>query len=215
VIEDTNHDLLAAVGRKRRDTKVDRAPINRSGETTVLRFSLLVESQECEDLYARNERAVRGERQNHACVQIAVDAVTHAHPLRLRLDVDVRSAAVDCVAQNSRNDFDRGRVLLDFFVASYLAMNGRIVQVQWRRVGLERTCRRRRAFLLAFQIRYRLLDLAAEIPVHFENFIEINFRNLKNLKWHSCRFCDEIQCIDAVDVIRVHHSDFQDTIHDR
>ncbi len=107
--------VLAVDRRHDRDAEVDRASPDAQLEAPVLRDALLGDVELRHDLDARDDGAVVPLVDRlHRLVEHAVDPVLDDDDVLLRLDVDVRGAALDRVEDDRVDELDdRRRVLRD------------------------------------------------------------------------------------------------------
>ena len=105
--------VLAVHRRHDRDAEVDRAAAHAQLEAAVLRHALLGDVELRHDLDARNDRAVVPLVDRvHRLVEHAVDPVLDDDDVLLRLDVDVRGAALDRVEDDRVDELDDRRGVL-------------------------------------------------------------------------------------------------------
>src|SRR3989344_7578169 len=72
-IENADLDFLSVVGRKCRDTKIDRATVDRGRKAAVLRLAPFVEPGGCKHFHPRDQGAGGGGRGDYTRMQIARD----------------------------------------------------------------------------------------------------------------------------------------------
>ncbi len=84
-------------------------------DTSVLREAALGDVELAHDLETRCDRVLELERRGHLLDEDAVDAVTNAELLLVRLDVNIARALLDRVEQDHVHEPDDGRVLARFF----------------------------------------------------------------------------------------------------
>jgi hypothetical protein len=115
LVEDPDDGVLAVDGRHDRDAEVDRPPLDADLEAAVLRDPLLRDVQLGHDLDPADDRlVVLLVDRLHRRVEDAVDPVLDDDDALLRLDVDVRSAALDGVEEDRVDELDdRARVRRD------------------------------------------------------------------------------------------------------
>ena len=110
-VEDPDHDLLAEQRRQRADPEVDRLAAELQLHPAVLRHALLGDVQPRDDLDARRQLVLDGDRRLRDLAQLAVDAEAHAVVVFVGLEVQVGRAQVDRVDQHLLQEADDRRVL--------------------------------------------------------------------------------------------------------
>ena len=111
LVEETHDDLLAEERGQGRDAEVHLLTLaDLQLDAAVLGEAALGDIQLGHDLEARGDGVFEFQRRLHHLVEQAVDAVAHTHRLLVRLDVDVRRAALHGVHEDEVHQLDDGRL---------------------------------------------------------------------------------------------------------
>ncbi len=114
LVEQAQHDTLAAPGRNRRHAHVDRASGDAQADAAVLRQARLGDVELGHDLDAADHRAGDRLLRRQHFAQHAVDAKAHDEAILVRLDMDVGRAFLDRFGQQRVDQADDRRVVLAF-----------------------------------------------------------------------------------------------------
>ena len=95
LVENTHDDGLAMVGRNRRDTEVEVAPLRVHLDAAVLRDALLGNLHARLNLDSLDDRGLEALRRRVHVLEGAVDAVADAEAVLKRLQMDIGGAALE------------------------------------------------------------------------------------------------------------------------
>ena len=111
-VENPHHDFLALQGGQRADPEIDRARLGQHElHAAILRNALFRDVHAGNDLDARGDLVLDGERRLRDFLQHPVNAVADAVKLLVRFEMQVGGAGVDGIEQDFLDVFDDRRIV--------------------------------------------------------------------------------------------------------